>query len=199
MTLTDRMERGHLQPATALLLKPAHMILAALALLIMMTGCAFATSTPVVATLEPTTGPTITPVIATPSAIATRQLATTPESAAVTVEAVRQALRANDAMTFMSLLLRRVLMAHGPEGEMGEMVERDAALAWLNTRWGATREIVSTQYIEHFMLLEIRTTGWLNLPPLTGGIVLFHLHRFNLDGQADPLRGSWRIDSILYQ
>jgi len=62
VTLAGRMERGHLQPMTALSLKPAQVMLAALVLLLVMTDCAPATSAPIVATLQPTTVPPITPV-----------------------------------------------------------------------------------------------------------------------------------------
>jgi len=40
MTLAGHMERGHLQPMTALSLNPAQVMLATLALLLVMTDCA---------------------------------------------------------------------------------------------------------------------------------------------------------------
>jgi len=91
------MERGHLQPMTALSLKPAQVML------LVMTDCAPATSAPIVAILQPTTVPTITPVIVTPSSVATRSPAASAEPVEAAVEAFKGALKASDATTLAPL------------------------------------------------------------------------------------------------
>ena len=106
------MERGHLQLMTALSLKPAQVMLAALVLLLVMTDCAPATSAPIVATLQPTTVPAITPVTVTPPPVATRSPTVTAEPVEAAVEAFKGALKASDATALAPLLLQRVLMAH---------------------------------------------------------------------------------------
>ena len=76
---------------------------------------------------------------------------------------------------------------------------RDSAANWLNQRWGKRRMVVSSDYVEHFVLIEIQTTGWMKIAPLEQGDIFFHLHRYGAQGQSDPLRGEWRLDGLFYR
>ena len=159
-------------------------------------GCSDAPSASVPATLKPIVQQ---PALRPSSTLFAALPPSTPQPIDAALDAVTRALSANDASKLTSLLLDKVLLAQGPDGNAGELVTRAAASAWLKARWGAQRSIASHDYIEHFVMLEITTQGWANLAPLEQGRINFHLHRYNAQGQGDALNGQWRIDAILYQ
>ncbi|HET7375783.1 MAG TPA: hypothetical protein VFK30_03685, partial [Anaerolineae bacterium] len=76
---------------------------------------------------------------------------------------------------------------------------RETAHKWLNQRWTAQLSIVSNNYVEHFVMIEIVTQGWSAITPMRTDRLTFHLHRYNAQGLGDSLNGLWRIDAILYQ
>lgn len=123
----------------------------------------------------------------------------TPEDLQAAVDQLTRALQAPDAKSMSPLMLDSIWLAAGPVGDEGKSVSRSEALAWLGERWGSELTLVSNDYVEHFVLLEIETAGWAALPPVQNGTVLFHFHRYNAKGEEDPVQGSWRIDAIIYQ
>jgi hypothetical protein len=149
-----------------------------------------ATSVPTISvpTLRPTPVPTATPLPLS-----------TPQPIEAAVETVTRALQSNDATALAPLFGDQILVAEGPDGNIGGLVQRDDAIAWLTTRWGQQRAVESNEYIEHFVLLEITTQGWAKVAPLDNGRIIFHLHRYDAQGRGDALNGQWRIDAILYQ
>ena len=100
----------------------------------------------------------------------------------------------------MQLLLNdQVLLAQGPEANIGGLIDRAAAIAWLNDLWGNHRSIVSYDYVEHFVMLEVDTHGWLIIAPLQTDRLMFHLHRYDANGQGDALNGAWRMVCLTIQ
>ena len=159
-------------------------------------GCSGVTSTFVPVTLEPTIRPSVLRPIVSP--VATLPPGT-PQPIDAALDAVTHALAADDAAPLTSLLLDQVLLARGPDGNVGELVTRAEASAWLQARWGKQRSVEAHDYVEHFELLEITSQGWVNLAPLEQGRIRFHLHRYTAQEQGDALSGQWRIDAILFQ
>ena len=145
----------------------------------------------------------VTPVITLPLPTWTQPVTPAPRSTPETVESavsrVSRALQAGDATALSAMLTERVLLTQAPSAALTEFLGRDAAIDWLTTRWGSARSVVSSGYIEHFVLLEIETAGWEPIAPVQSGVMIFHLHRYDEAGQADPLGGNWRIDAILYR
>ncbi len=159
-------------------------------------GCSDASSASVSATLKPIALP---PILRPSSTRMTTLPPGTPQPIDAALDAVTHALAADDAAPLTSLLLDQVLLALGPDGNVGGLVTRTEASAWLQARWGKQRSVSAHDYVEHFVMLEITTQGWVNLAPLEQGRINFHLHRYNAQGQGDALNGQWRIDAILYQ
>ncbi|MGB8647453.1 MAG: hypothetical protein WCF84_19615 [Anaerolineae bacterium] len=116
-----------------------------------------------------------------------------------TTQAVMRALQANDASMLTSLLLDNLFLAQGPNGDVGDVISRADAIKWLNAHWGANRQVASSDYVEHTVMVEIDTTGWARAAPLQNGSIVFHLHRYDAQGESDGLGGDWRIDTIIYQ
>jgi len=168
-------------------------------MLLLLAACAPEESTaPARAFSLPTNAPTQTPLpSATPRLTPVAQ--ETPQDADSVVNTIKRALQAADAQALMSLLTDEVFVARAPNGNELQTLSRTAVVQWLNARWGASRQVVSSRYVEHFVLLEVGTSGWAKVAPLERGEITLHLHRFAADGRADPLRCSWRIDTILYQ
>lgn len=123
----------------------------------------------------------------------------TPEDTKAAVDQISRALRAGDAQGISTLLTDPVWLTAGPLGDIGESISRGDAVSWLETRWGKKRTVVSSDYVEHFVLLEIETTGWPRVDPMQDGSIDLHLHRFNAQGEEEPVQGVWRIDAIIYQ
>jgi hypothetical protein len=108
---------------------------------------------------------------------------------------LQRTLKESDPTRLQPLLGNEVLLDD-------TLVERNVAWQWLAARWGpigTSRLVIGTDYIEHFILLEVQTTGWAKIAPLQIGNITFHLHRYNTEGRGDPLAGDWRIDAIFYQ
>ncbi len=122
----------------------------------------------------------------------------TPQDTRTGVDAVTRALEASNSRTLSNLLLDPVWLAQGPNGDQGQSLSRGEVAKWLDARWGQKRAVVSTDYVQHVVLLEVKTSGWIPLAPLQSGVIAFNLHRYNPQGQTDPLQGAWRIDTILY-
>ncbi len=146
------------------------------------TSAAVSTHSPILPTLEATTAPVRTPE--------TVQLAT---------QAMTRALQRKDASELSALLIDGVFLAKGPNGEVGDTISRDDAVKWLDARWGASRQVISSDYVEHTVMLEIDTSGWARVAPMQNGRISFRLHRYNAQGQEDGLAGDWRIDTIIYE
>jgi len=163
---------------------------------LVISGCSDTSSAPVPATLKPTSLPPVLQPSASP--VATLPLGT-PQPIDAALDAVTHALAADNAAPLTSLLLDQVLLARGPDGNVGELVTRAEASTWLQSRWGKQRRVATHDYVEHFVMLEITSQGWVNLAPLEQGRISFHMHRYNGQGQEDALNGQWRIDAILYQ
>jgi len=151
-----------------------------------------------------TTAPVATPIPHPPTPQATRKPRATAQPIEAGVDALKQALRQSDPRVMLPLLGNAVLL----EGTTSRMLDRDAAFHWLAARWlaGAVREVTTTDYVEHFVLLEVKTTGWARVDGATSEAVTFNLHRYDVDGQGDALDGSWppaaggwRIDAIFFQ
>ena len=71
------------------------------------------------------------------------------------------ALQGSDANTVAALTVGTVLFGRGLlNGDVSQLLPLDA-LAWLQDRWtpAATRSVGAYQYIEHFDLLEVHTSG----------------------------------------
>ncbi len=159
-------------------------------------GCSGVPSIPVLATLKPTASHSVPRLSASP---VTTLPSSTPQPTDDALDAITRALSANNESRLTSLLLDQVLLAQAPAGNVGALVTRAGASAWLKARWGEQRSVTAHDYIEHFVMLEITTQGWADLAPLEHGRIIFHLHRYNAQGQGDALNGQWRIDAILYQ
>lgn len=136
--------------------------------------------------------PTILP-LETPAPIET------PSDVETTRQAVAQALQEKTASKIGALLTSDIWLAEGPIGEAGESISREDALKWLNTHWAPTQRLVSTDYVEHYVEIEMRTSGWKKVIPLQQGAIVFHFHRFDAHGEPDGINGTWWIDTILYQ
>ncbi len=96
-------------------------------------GCSDAPSTLVLATLkpiarQPALRPSSTPIATLPPS--------TPQPVDDALDAITHALSANDASRLTSLLLDQVLLAQAPDGNIGALVTRADASAWLKARWG---------------------------------------------------------------
>jgi hypothetical protein len=48
-------------------------------------------------------------------------------------------------------------------------------------------------------MIEVTTSGWSIVAPMLTDRLVFHLHRYNANGQGDALNGVWHVDAILYQ
>lgn len=92
-----------------------------------------------------------------------------------------------------ALLLDRVSLS---SAEGGQVLSRDTAAAWLRERAGPGLHIVQVDRSSLSVMLEVRTEGWLNRPPLAVGRVTFNLHRYAPNGTPDDDHGDWRIDVI---
>ncbi len=141
----------------------------------------------------------VTRAPSTAAAQSTAAPARTPETTDAATQAVRSALQAKDASGLANLLIDSIFLAQGPNGDVGDTLSREDAIKWLNTRWGANRQVIASDFVEHTVMLEIDTSGWARVAPLQTGNVIFHLHRYNAQGQSDGLLGDWRIDTIIYQ
>ncbi len=162
----------------------------------LLTACA-PIATPTI--LVPTIAPVAPPIVPTPTSFATAVPRSTPQPIESAIEAVTRALQAKDTSTLQLLLNDQVLLAQGPEANVGGLIARTDAMAWLNERWGNHRAMVSTDYIEHFEMIEVTTSGWSIVAPMLTDRLVFHLHRYEDSGRGDALNGAWRIDAILYQ
>ncbi len=156
-------------------------------------------SIPDVPTRSSTSASTSTAQVTEVGPTLTEEPVVTPLDPQTGIDAVTRALQGRSAQSLSDLLLNQVLLAQGPNGYQGQTVAREEAVQWLNARWGRQRLVVSTDYVEHVVLLEVKTSGWVRLAPVQSGVIVFNLHRYSGQAQADPLRGSWRIDAILYQ
>ena len=56
----------------------------------------------------------------------------------------------------------------------------------------------SSDQVECFGLLEVRTGPWETKPPVTSGTVVFNLHRSDDKGRQ-ALSGAWKIDVLIPQ
>ena len=177
------------------------LVLIAIALCLFVFGACVPAPTPATSASTITSAPTIIAPALRPTSAPTAAPPppSTAQPIANALDAVTRALKADDAAVLAPLLLDQVLLAHGPDGNSGGLVKRDDAIAWLTARWSQQRAVTSHDYIEHFVLLEITTQGWANIAPLDNSRIIFHLHRYDAQGQGDALKGQWRIDAILYQ
>ncbi len=112
---------------------------------------------------------------------------------------MKHALESKDATALQLLFNDQILLAQGPESNIGGLIGQAEAIAWLNERWGSHRSIESNNYVEHFVMLEVDTQGWSIIAPMQIDRLVFHLHRYDANGRGDALNGAWRIDTILYQ
>ena len=170
-------------------------MLAAIALCFLgLSACAPSTvpATPALTIIMPTLQPTPAPTVTPPPL-------STPQPVEGVLDTVRRALRVDDTSMLTPLLLDEVLLAREPDVVSGELIGRDKAIEWLKARWNSPHEVVGSEYIEHFVLLGIKTQGWQVVAPAKTGNLLFHLHRYDAQGRGDALDGRWRIDAILYQ
>src|SRR5215212_7764755 len=134
-------------------------------------------------------------VLATPTGLPTLEPLPTAQTIDTAVAMLQRALQASDPGGLQSLLGNEILLD-------GALIDRDAAGQWLAARWGpadTSRSVVGWQYVEHFVLLEVQTTGWVAVAPGQTDTITFHLHRYNAEGRGDPLTGKWRIDAIFYE
>lgn len=161
-----------------------------------MTACA---PVAVLPPASPMIARTVTPIRSTVSPIAPPMPRSTPQTIESAVAQVTRDLQADDAASLQALLLDQVYLAVEPDTGIGSLIERETALKWLNQRWGAQLSIVSNNYVEHFVMIEIVTQGWSAITPMQTDRLTFHLHRYNAQGLGDALNGLWRIDAILYQ
>ena len=147
----------------------------------------------------PMSARTATPIRSTVSPIASPKPRSTPQSIESAIAQVTRAFQADDATSLQALLLDQVYLAQGPDAGIGSLIGRETVLKWLNRRWAAQLSIVSNNYVEHFVMIEIVTQGWSAVAPMQTDRLTFHLHRYNAQGLGDALNGLWRIDAILYQ
>lgn len=164
-------------------------------------GCATSLPTPTRTARRqtPSTEPSTLQALSTTLPTETPAPVETPLDVKQTRQAVAEALQAQTAGKLASLFTSDIWLAEGPVGESGESISQDDALKWLNVHWGTTPRLVSAHYVEHFVKLELTTSGWKKVTPLEQGVIVFHLHRFAANGEPDAINGAWRIDTILYQ
>lgn len=143
--------------------------------------------------------PTSTVRVTTPTVPATVAAVVTPEDVSKGMEELTRALNGPDPSGMAPLFANEVWLAEGPAGDVGQAISRNDALKWLAARWGKKRTLDSLEYVEHYIALDIQTSGWSPEPPVRTGVIVFHLHRFNADGLPDPLQGGWRIDGLTYE
>ena len=124
-------------------------------------------------------------------------IAPTLQPIAAAVNALKFALRQNDPHLILPLLGKTVLL----EGTTSQMLSREAAFQWLAARWGTgmAHEVTTTNYVEHFVLLEVNISGWVRIGDVTSEVITFNLHRYDDNGKGDALGGRWRIDAIFFQ
>ncbi len=181
------------------------LILLNLCAMFALAACGAGEQPPTAAPIPFTTPPSaliVTPVptrVRTPLAATTTmpRLALTTTSAAI--DALTKALKEKDAVNLDLLLADEVLMTSNANGEGGAVLFRADAARWLSQHWGTKRTLVKTQYVDHFVLLIVDTKDWAADTPLKKGTITFQLHRYNTQGQGDPLQGFWEIDTIIYQ
>ncbi len=149
-------------------------------------GCSSVSATPIVATSSPTAVQSNLQPAASPAATLPPS---TPQPIEDALNAVNRTLEADDVSKLASLLLEQVLLAQGPDGNAGAQITRAEASTWLKARWGKQRGVTAHDDVEHFVMLEITTQGWANVAPLEQGRIIFHLHRYNAQGQEDALNG----------
>ena len=145
--------------------------------------------------LTPTPAPTPVPPVVIRTITPRLALQTTAEA----IDALKQALNAKDASGLVLLLADQVLVTSNANGEGGTILSHSDAGRWLSLRWGATRTLIRTQYVDSLVLLIVDTKDWATASPIKKGTLTFRLHRFNAQGQGDALQGFWEIDTIIYQ
>ncbi len=92
-----------------------------------------------------------------------------------------------------TLLLNRVAMS---TNSGGEVLDRQAAAAWLRERAGPGIRIESVERNVLAVMMGVVTEGWPATPPLNAGGVRFNFHRYDASGNQDQERGDWLIDVI---
>ncbi|GEM_PF-5019623 len=120
------------------------------------------------------------------------------EQIAAAVDAIAKALDSGNLDALRDLMIDQVAIA--PGGDQGaETMDRDLALSWLRERAGPGPKVVSSDVVENFGLLEVHTEPWETKPPVSSGKVQFNLHRYNDQGDQDPIHGQWKIDVLIPQ
>ncbi len=142
--------------------------------------------------------PVSTRVSAAPTAIATPLPVSTPEDVPDAVKGLESALKANDPAQLAPFMLNEVWIAQQGNEAAGESMERDASVTWLKAHWGKVT-VASSDYARDSALLTLSTSGWAKRAPLTQGIIILNLHRYDSSGSMDDVQGQWKIDTILYQ
>ncbi len=133
-----------------------------------------------------------------PTAVDTPLPPATPEDVPGAVKGLESALKANDPSQLTPFLLNEVWIAQEGNEAAGESVEKDAGVAWLKAHWGKLT-IASSDYVRDSALLTLSTSGWARRAPVTQGIIILNLHRYDSSGSMDDVQGQWKIDTILYQ
>jgi hypothetical protein len=108
-------------------------------------------------------------------------------------QALSESLAAPDLPGIEELMIDRVSLS---TTEGGQVLDRDAAAAWLREHAGPGLQIGQLDRSSLSALLEIQTHGWPNKPPIANGQVTFNLHKYDPNGTQDEDRGDWRIDVI---
>ena len=113
------------------------------------------------------------------------------------MDALIFALRQTEPQAMLPLLSSDVLL----EGTTSQMLNRDVAWQWLAARWQANkvREVTEMDYVEHFVLLEVKTSGWARIADARSETLTFNLHRYDDNSKGDALNGHWQIDAIFFQ
>jgi len=119
------------------------------------------------------------------------------EQIAAVVRQIADVLDSGNLDGLAPLMLDQIAVAAG--GDQGaETMDRDLAIAWLKDRAAPGPKVQSSDQVEFFGLVEVRTGPWETKPPVTSGTVVFNLHRVD-DSGRQALSGAWKIDVLIPQ
>jgi hypothetical protein len=107
--------------------------------------------------------------------------------------ALGEALATEDLAGIEGLLYDRVSLS---TADGGQVLDRQAAADWLREHAGPGLRVGQVDRSTLSPMLEIRTEGWPDKPPVTSGHVTFNLHKYDAAGKQDDDTGDWRIDVI---